>query len=88
MTSIELFHLISKPWANVTDIQRIASCGKESATNIRNTIKINILKSGKNVPNAKEKIVPMKSVIEYLDIDIEYITNMAKNEVQLQERRS
>lgn len=87
MTSIELFSLISKPWASVTDIQKIASCGKESATNIRNTIKSNILKSGKNIPNAKEKIVPMKSVVEYLDIDIEYITTMAKNEVQLQERK-
>ena len=53
MTSTELFYLISKPWASVTDIQKIASCGKESATSIRNTIKCNILKSGKNVPNAK-----------------------------------
>lgn len=87
MTSNELFNLISKPWASVTDIQKIASCGRDCATTIRNKIKSNILKSGKNIPNAKEKIVPMKSVIEYLDIDIEYITNMAKNENQLKERR-
>jgi len=87
MTSIELFSLISKPWASVTDIQKIATCGKDSATKIRNKIKNDILKSGKNIPNAKEKIVPMKSIIEYLDIDIDYIANMAKNEIQINERR-
>lgn len=80
MTNIELFNLISKPWANVNDIMKIASCGRDSSILIRNDIRNHIIKSGKKLPISKIIIVPMKSVIEYLDIDIEYVSTMAKNE--------
>ncbi|MGE5455960.1 MAG: hypothetical protein ACM3O4_02475 [Ignavibacteriales bacterium] len=80
MTNTELFNLMSKPWANVTDIKMIASCGRDNAIVIRNTIRNDIIKSGKKLPIAKEIIVPMKCVIEYLDFNIDYIAEMARNE--------
>lgn len=80
MTSIELFNLMSKQWANVNDIKIIASCGRDNAILIRNEIRNNIIKSGRKLPISKEIIVPMKSVIEYLDIDMEFISTMAKQE--------
>lgn len=80
MSNKELFILISKPWANVNDIKKIASCGRDNATMIRDTIRNNILKSGKRLPNARYIIVPMKDVVEYLDLNIDYIASMAKNE--------
>lgn len=83
MTSIELFNLISKPWASVNDIKKIASCGRDNAILIRDFISKEIIKSGKYLPKAKEKIIPMKSVIEYLNLDVEYISEMAKKENEL-----
>jgi hypothetical protein len=65
MTYVEMFTILSKPWASVKDIKSIASCGRDEATNIRNIISKEILDTGKNLPTSKEKIVPMEYVIKY-----------------------
>lgn len=83
MTYRELYSHINKPWANVKDIQNIASCGKNKASKIRDDIITKILQNGKNVPQAKEKIVPMELVIEYLNLDLNYIFQMAKKEKEI-----
>lgn len=80
MSSIELFKILSKPWANVNDIKIIASCGRDTAAKIRNIIAEDISKKGKYIPNSKEKIVPMISVIDYLSLDVDYIAKMAQKE--------
>lgn len=80
MTYVEMFNLLSKPWASVNDIRIIAFCGRDEATNIRNKIAKEIKDNGKHLPIAKEKIVPMEYVINYLGLDIEHITQMAKKE--------
>jgi hypothetical protein len=80
MTYTKLFSIISKPWANVNDIKNIASCGRDKASLIRDSIINDIIKSGYHLPIAKEKIVPMEYVIRYLNLNIEYITSMAQNE--------
>jgi hypothetical protein len=83
MNNLELFNIISKPWASVKDIKKIASCGRDSAITIRDDIKYDIIKNGKRLPNSKEIIVPMKYVVEYLNLNIDYITQMAKNEISI-----
>lgn len=88
MTNRELFELISKQWANVNDIQLIASCGKEKASLIRDTIKQNIINSNLNLPRAKYIIVPMQNVVEYLNIDIDHITEMAIKENLIHYRKN
>ncbi len=80
MTSVELFQLISKPWATVRDIKKIASCGRDNATLIRNEIEKEISKKGKKLPVCKEKVVPMTYVIDYLGLNISHIAFMAQQE--------
>lgn len=80
MTSIELFQLLSKPWANVNDIQKIASCGRDTATGIRKSIEQEIYKSGKKLPSSKEKVVPMTYIIDYFGLDMKHISFMAQQE--------
>ena len=79
-----MFSVLSKPWANVNDIKLIACCGRDKATEIRNKIIIDIKSHGKNLPVAREKIVPMSKVMEFLNLDIDYITLMANKESLIQ----
>lgn len=83
MDSIEMISLLSRQWATASDIQKIASCGRDSAINIRNKIIEKIMKSGKNLPNSKKKLVPMESVINYLDLNVEHLCNMAEKELKI-----
>lgn len=80
MSYKELFKIISKPWANVNDIKKIASCGRDKAAEIRNKIILNIKQEGKNLPVAREKLVPMTKVIEFYNLNIDYIYLMAQKE--------
>lgn len=83
MSNIELFRILSKQWANVNDIKKIASCGRDNATYIRNQIVADIKEKGLNLPLCREKLVPMTYVIKYFNLDIDYISNMAKIEKNL-----
>ena len=83
MTSEELFSIVSKQWANVNDIKILASCGRDKASQIRDNIIDNIRKNNKFLPISKKKIVPMSNVIEYLNLDVNYILLMAENERKL-----
>ena len=83
MSYLELFQIISKPWASIKEISQIANCGRDSAIKIRNMIEDEILKEGKNLPKGKTIVVPTKKVIEYLGLDVDYIVNMADTEAKL-----
>lgn len=83
MTSKEIFSIISKQWANVNDIKILASCGRDKASKIRNDIIKDINNNGKFLPISKMKIVPMANVIEYLNLDTDYIYSMAESEEKL-----
>ena len=80
MTYLDLFNIISKPWASAKEIKMIGACGRDKASKIRNDINELIKSNGKRLPSGKTKVVPMTKVIEYFDLDTNYITNMAKQE--------
>lgn len=80
MSYMELFSIISKPWASIKEIMLIANCGRDSAIKIRNDIKNKIVKAGKQLPKGKTIIVPIKEVLEYFNLDYKYISEMAINE--------
>ena len=80
MNYTELFRILSKQWANVNDIKKIASCGRDNASKIRDSIIVNIRKNGYNLPISRKKIVPMSYVVKYLNLDINYIALMAEKE--------
>lgn len=83
MSYLELYQLISKPWASVKEISLIANCGRDSAIKIRNMIEQEIIKDGKRLPIGKTIVVPTKKVIEFLGLDLDYIVSMANTEVSL-----
>lgn len=80
MSSIELLKILSKPWATTYDIQNIVGCGKDKATDIRNSITKSIISNGKFLPVTKPKVVPMTCVIDFLGLDIGHISYMAQQE--------
>ena len=79
----ELFVLVSKQWANVNDIKQLCGNGRDKARKIRNEIEADLLKSGKKLLCGKEKKVPMSKVIDYLNMDIDYIAKMAMLEKRI-----
>ena len=79
----ELFLLISKQWANVNDIKQLCGNGRDTARQIRNEIEFEIQESGKKLLGGKEKKVPMSKVIDYLNMDIDYIAKMAMLEKKI-----
>jgi len=83
----ELFAIISKQWANVNDIKQLCGNGRDKARQIRNAIELDIRTSGKNPLGGKEKKVPMSKVIDYLNMDIDYIAKMAMYERKINNDR-
>lgn len=83
MSYTELFNKVSRPWCSVKEIMAIANCCKEIATHIRDNIIKTIRLENKDVPCTKRKVVPTKRVLEYLDLDIDYIKNMALKEQEI-----
>lgn len=81
MFCLELYKIISKPWASIEEIKKIANCGRDSAIKIRNSIEDKINENGKVLPTGKTIVVPMKDVIDYLGLDLSYIINMANTEL-------
>ena len=79
----ELFAIISKQWANVSDIKDLCGNGRDKARQIRNEIAHDITASGKKLLGGKEKKVPMSKVIDYLSMDIDYIVKMAMLEKKI-----
>lgn len=78
MSCIELLDILSNPWANVQDIMKIMNRGRDSAIKMRDTIIEEIHKNEKEVPKGKAIVVPMQYLVEKLNLDLEYLTKIAK----------
>ena len=87
MTYLEIASILSKQWANVNDIKVLASCGRDNATSIRNIINDNIIKQGYNLPISRKKLVPMDYVAKYLNLNVNYIFDMAEKEKKLKRKK-
>jgi len=83
----ELFAIVSKQWANVNDIKQLCGNGRDKARHIRNEIELDIRNSGKKLLGGKEKKVPMSKVIDYLNMDIDYIAKMTMLEKRINNER-
>ena len=83
MTYSDLFAILSKQWANVNDIKQLCGNGRDKARQIRTEIELELEKNGKKLLGGKEKKVPMSKVIDYLNMDIDYIAKMAMLEKKI-----
>jgi hypothetical protein len=61
--------------------------GRDKARQIRKEIELDIKISGKKLLCGKEKRVPMSKVIDYLNMDINYIAKMAMLEKRINNDR-
>ena len=77
MTAQETLNLISKQWCNLEDLMKLGELGRNSALRIKKEIKEKLIKQGYKIPN---QVVPMKEVVDYLDININYLESRVQRE--------
>lgn len=70
MTANETLKIVSQQWCNFSDLMKLANVGRNTALSIKKSIKDSLLNQGYYVPN---NAVPMKEVVKYLNIDINYL---------------
>lgn len=83
MNYSELSKIIVKAWLNTQDIMKIANCGRNTATKLRNIISINLKSKGKLLPQSSPMVVPTKELLEHLGLNENYIFNMALKEKEI-----
>lgn len=67
---------LNKQWATIQDIMLVGSLGRNKARDIKNEITKKIEAEGKKLPN---NLVPMEKVIEYFNINVEYLVSINKS---------
>ena len=72
----QMLTTLNKQWATIQDIMLVGSLGRNKARDIKNEIARKIEAEGKKLPN---NLVPMEKVIEYFDINVEYLVNINKS---------
>ena len=75
MTANETLELISKQWCDLNDLMKLAQIGRNTALKIKRDIKNKLTSQGYIIPN---HLVPMKEVVDYLDININYLESRVK----------
>ena len=70
MSANETLNLISKQWCSLDDLMQLGQFGRNSALKVKREIKNKLIKQGYRIPN---HLVPMKEVVDYLDININYL---------------
>lgn len=84
-TNIEILEVIAKPWAKNKDIEIILNCSKTKANEIRQEIEKEIISEGKKLPPIG-CYIPMKRVIDFLELDEKRIIKLAKVEAEINRR--
>lgn len=72
MNADEIIKIISKQWCSLNDLMKLTELSRNSALTIRKKIKEK--NKNKYLPS---KLLSMKDVVGYLDIDINYLREMA-----------
>ena len=75
MTAEETLEIVSKQWCSLEDLMKISQVGRNSALKIKRNIRDKLTKQGYMVP---KHVVPMKEVVDYLDINISYLESRIK----------
>lgn len=73
----QTLELIDKQWATTNDIMQLGFVGYSNARKISNVIKNNLVEKGYSLPRG---LVPMKEVIKFFNIDVNYLKNIKSND--------
>ena len=76
MRAKEIINILSKPWVSTQDIMKIGDLSASTAGRIKRTIEADFRKEypNKYLPSY---CVPTKGVIQYFDIDVEFLKSLA-----------
>lgn len=77
MTANETLDLIAKQWCNLNELMQLGQMGRNSALKVKKEINEKLIKQGYKIPR---HLVPMKEVVDYLDINITYLESRITNE--------
>ena len=77
MKAKEMLNLLAQQWCNLNDLMTLGQFCRNSALRAKRKIKDKLTKQGYSIPY---NVVPMKEVVDYLDIDINYLEKMKKYE--------
>ena len=76
ITASETLELVSQQWATVHDIMKIGNCGINKAQRVKKEIKDKIkIELNKDLPYG---VVPMEKVVDYYNININYLRRVSK----------
>ena len=78
MRAEETLELVSKQWCTLQDLMVSGKFGRNSALRVKREIKNRLIKQGYKIPL---HVVPMKEVVDYLDININYLESRVKKGV-------
>lgn len=73
----QTLELIDKQWATTNDIMQLGFVGYSNARKISNVIKNNLVEKGYSLPRG---LVPMKEVIKFFNIDVNYLKKIKSND--------
>lgn len=63
-------NLISKQWCTLEDLMALGEFGRNSALKVKREIKSKLINQGYKIPS---HVIPMKEVVDYLNININYL---------------
>ena len=78
MRAEETLELVSKQWCTLQDLMVLGQFGRNSSLRVKREIKNRLIKQGYKIPH---HVVPMKEVVDYLDININYFESRVKKGV-------
>ena len=70
MEAQETLNLISKQWCTLDDLMALGEFGRNSALKVKREIKNKLVNQGYKIPS---HVIPMKEVVDYLNININYL---------------
>lgn len=79
MNAHDMLEILSKQWCNTEDLKKLTGLGKNNISKLKTKIRKALISKGYKLPT---KLLPMNEVVNYLKIDIEYLNQIAKNNVK------
>lgn len=79
MNAHDTLEILSKQWCNTEDLKKLTGLGKNNISKLKTKIRKELMSKGYKLPT---KLLPMNEVVNYLKIDIEYLNQIAKNNVK------
>lgn len=79
MSADETLELLSKQWCSLKDLIKLTNLGRNSVLKIRKEIITDLEDKGYKLPGG---LIPMCEVVDKLNININYLQNMARMRIR------